>query len=197
MSAQSAAQPLVNDGHDLPSCALLMSDQPWSDWYSVPELAPRIHLSVATIKRRLAQWSHDGKPIALADGSSLPIQAEKIARPQGDEWRVRVRGALPPVSAAPERPDSKPAPPVSAPMSADHAALMAVREILSEERSERRKLATENAALSERAGRAELLAEQLAAERERITTLAAERNELRRQLTLAEERGRRPWWRRW
>lgn len=152
-----------------------MSDQQWSDWYSAPDLAPRLNLSIATLKRRLTQWSRDGQPIVLTDGRSVEIQAEKIARPQGDEWRVRLRGALPDVSADPERSVSKEPPPLTGAQSDDQGATLALETIAG--------LVERNAVLSDRvaalereAGRATASADLLAAQlAESQATLARER----------------------
>src|SRR4051812_9350895 len=75
-----------------------MAEQQRSDWLSVEEVAPRLGVSVSTLKRRIIQWAKDGNPIRLPDGRSVEIDAEQVERPQGYVWQVRVNGDLPPLT---------------------------------------------------------------------------------------------------
>ena len=183
-----------------------MSDDPWSDWYSVPELAPKLGMSTATLKRRLAQWSKVGGPILLGNGRGAEVQAEKIARPQGDEWRARVRASVLAQSAArakagadQPKPDSKEPPPLTT----DQSAAQSFLRLVELERAERQRIAAENATLLERAIRAEAKAE---AQEATITALSAAHDaqaalaaDLAQRLAKAEDRlaARRWWWRFW
>lgn len=159
-----------------------MSDQHRSDWLTVEAAAARLGVSPATVKRRI----NDGKPVRVAGDRSVEIEAEQVARPQGHEWQVRIRTALPPIKAAQERSDSESAAPINSAQD-DSGALTALREAWAEDRAVLGTLRTENADLRERAGRAETRAD--LAER-RVRELEAERDRLTARLE-------RPWWRFW
>jgi hypothetical protein len=169
-----------------------MTDQQRSDWLSVEEAAPRLGVSVSTLKRRIIQWAKDGNPIRLPDGRSVEIDAEQVERPQGYVWQVRVNGDLPPLTTDQiidqNGAHSEEPPPISPDLGADQAAAPVPWIVFESERAERQKTAAENADLRERAGRAEargdLLATQLAAEQARAAGL--------RQQLVAELR--RTWW---
>ncbi len=189
-----------------------MSDDPWSDWHTVPELAPKLGMSQATLKRRLTLWSRTGERMLLPNGRGAEVQAEKVARPQGDEWRARVRlsalAQMADQSADQDKPDSKATPSLTS-AQGDAQGFLRLVEI---ERAERQKIAAENDTLRERAVRAETLADAqiqtisalsaaLAAQEARAADLAqrladaerdrdAERAEVRRLLA-------RPWWKLW
>lgn len=171
-----------------------MSDEPWSDWYSVPDLAPRLGVSVATLKRRLTDWSRDGRPIVLPGGRSVEIQAEKISRPQGDEWRVRVRGALADQSTDPERIDSKATPPTSS-AQGDAQALTRVLDTIGGLVTDVRALERENGTLKAERDAARLAAD---AARELAAEVARQRDDIAARLKDAEaerdaERAK-SWW---
>ena len=157
---------------------------------SVDEAASRLKVSSSTVRRMI----RDGK-----------LQAERETRPQGEIVRVlwpRPEDVPPPVTPTESPPVSAPADHVSEALS---AALGALTEALESERMERQRIAAENAALAERVGRAEALAEQRLADKEQSLIDLGEQMEraIRAEAdaaTLAAEVSRlraRRWWRFW
>lgn len=71
-----------------------MTAQDRSDWFTVPVLAAGLGVSQATLKRRI----RDGKPVQIAPGKTVEIEVELLERPQGHEYRVRVKGQMPALS---------------------------------------------------------------------------------------------------
>lgn len=69
----------------------MTSAQDHSGWLTVPEMARRLDVSQANLKRRI----RDGKPVQIAPGRYVDLDVEMIDRPQGHEYRVRVRGDMP------------------------------------------------------------------------------------------------------
>lgn len=55
-------------------------------WVSVPRAATLLHCSQPTVLRRI----EDGRPIGLPDGSKLVLESERIGRPQGSRFEVRL-----------------------------------------------------------------------------------------------------------
>ncbi len=169
--------PLISDH------APLMNVQDRSDWLTVEQAAARLGVSPATIKRRI----QDGKPVRLPGDRSVALEAEMIERPQGHEWRVRIIGALPPISSDPERTHSEEAP-----------ALTSVQD-RSDDRSEALRMAFERLAAQDAtiaAKDAEIA--RLNAQALTLVTRAAAAEALaaERAAELERERARR-WWRWW
>lgn len=175
-----------------------MTDQQRSDWLSVEEAAPRLGVSVSTLKRRIIQWAKDGNPIRLPDGRSVEIDAEQVERPQGYVWQVRVNGDLPPLTTDQiielNGAHSEEPPPIRADLGTDQGNDQAATRALATIAG----LVERNAALSDRvaalervAGRTELLAEQLAGERQRAAVLQQQLVEAASKL---EAELRRTWW---
>lgn len=186
-----------------------MTDQQRSDWLSVEEAAPRLGVSVSTLKRRIIQWAKDGNPIRLPDGRSVEIDAEQVERPQGYVWQVRVNGDLPPLTTDriidQNGAHSEEPPPISPDLGTDLGTDQSAAPVpwiaFESERAERQKTAAENADLRERAGRAEargdLLATQLAETQATIAHERTRRDAAEARAVEAEKRARQPWWRRW
>ena len=102
-----------------------MTDQDRSDWLPTDEAAARLGVSVATIKRRIA----DGKPVRLPSGDSVELEAEMLERPQGHEWRVRIVGALAALNSDQERSDQDESAPLSAAQERSGALVAALKTV--------------------------------------------------------------------
>lgn len=139
--------------------APIMTAQDRSSWMTVPAMARRLDISEANLKRRI----RDGKPVQVAPGQFIEVEAEMIERPQGHEWRVRVKGPMPAISTAQEQTDSV----GEAPLSSDQgtappfneSALNILDMLLQSSLDAERRQAETVAALRERVGRAEAAVE--------------------------------------
>lgn len=158
--------------------APLMNVQDRSDWLTVEAAAARLGVSAATIKRRI----QDRKPVRLASGTSVELEVEMIERPQGHEWRVRIIGALPPISSDPEQTESESPPAISSVQDRPDIAIGLLERLAAQDATlaakdlEIARLNAQALTLAERAARAEGERDALAAENDRL---------------------RRPWWRNW
>lgn len=75
-------------------------------WYSVEEVAAIFGLSTPTVRRRIKAG---GPPFTLRDGSLWPVVSERIARPQGSAFVVKLPAPLePPSTEGPPMPDDDP-----------------------------------------------------------------------------------------
>jgi hypothetical protein len=106
-----------------------MTVQDRADFVSVAEVACRLGISTATVKRRIAAGT---------------LEAEQLQRPQGFEYRVRLTRDVPAPST--ERSDSEPAPPLTVTMQDVSAAIAAATSPLME------RLAVQDANLERQAG---------------------------------------------
>ena len=139
---------------------LMNTDQQRSDWLTVEAAAKRLGVSPATIKRRI----QDSKPVRLAGDRSVELESELIERPQGHEWRVRIKGALLPISSAPERSDSEDASALSS-VQEDSGALTALLDMVVDIRA----LERENGTLRAERDAERMRADSLQAERDRLS----------------------------
>jgi excisionase family DNA binding protein len=154
----------------------MSDDQARPDWLTVEAAARRLGVSASTVKRRI----QDGKPIRTAFGSSVEFDREMVERPQGHEWLVRFRSALPPISTDHERAVSESTPAVSSAQEPP-AALMTALETIREQ-------SARIASLEREAGRLEGQVIAAHAERDAARQAAeAARAELERER-------RRSWW---
>lgn len=168
---------------------LMNTDQDRSGWLSVEAAADRLGVSVATVKRRI----HDGKPVRVAGNRSVEIEAEQVSRPQGHEWQVRIRTALPPIRSDHERSDSEEQTPIRS-VQDDSGALSALRDLLE---ADRETIAEKDAQLATSVERIIDLSRQLGEATTRADMLQAERNDLAAELVRIREKAERPWWRFW
>lgn len=65
-------------------------DDGWR-WYSVEQAAALLGISTPTVRRRIREG---GPPFTLRDGSSVPVTAESLTRPQGSYFQVKLPASL-------------------------------------------------------------------------------------------------------
>lgn len=82
---------------------------PGERWYSVEQAATLLGISPPTVRRRIKQG---GPSFTLRDGSAWPVVSERIGRPQGSAFVVKLPAPLePPSTEGPPMPDDDPTEP--------------------------------------------------------------------------------------
>lgn len=162
-------------------------------WVSVREAARRLGISPETVRRRIEAGELVGEREAI--GGSRERFRVRMETPQEAPQEAQE------LAMAPSSHDASPA--LTEASAGTTAALEILGGALAEERIERQRMATENAALHERVGRAEARAETLQSQMEQYILDQLEQTERAHRAEAALEASNaelerlkgRPWWR--